>query len=358
MIEPALTPRSRAQPSPEARRLIQVGIVAVLAIVAYLGLGLVGGWSSTLDALRSLGPGQWAVLLGLSLLNYCLRFMRWHAYLRALGVRLPLFQDLLIYIAGFAFTVTPGKAGEAVRSVYLRAAGVSWSPGLAALAAERVLDLAAVALLTGLALANFGAYLLPALALVTCVVAGLFVITHPSLADRLLALLPSVGRWAHLKRGAREMLAHTRALLGPRRLSVGLTIGLAAWAAEALGFYLLLDWLGVAADVLTAAGIYAASMLAGAASFLPGGLGGAEAAMVALLVASGVAFATATTATLICRAVTLWFAVGLGIVAALVLWLARNDRHRSRRRFDIPSRPAEQTDLPHAPGPTEPQGQD
>jgi glycosyltransferase 2 family protein len=322
MTEPVLIPRSRARPSPEARRLVQVGVVVALAIVAYLALGFVGGWSTTLDALRSLGLGQWALLLGLSLLNYSLRFMRWHAYLRALGAPVPLFQNLLIYVAGFAFTVTPGKAGEAVRSVYLRAAGVPWSAGLAALAAERILDLAAVALLTGLALASLRVYLLPSLVLVACVVAGLFVVTHPRLADRLLTLLPSFGRRAHLQRGAHEMLAHTRALLSSRRLSLGLAIGLAAWAAEALGFYLLLGWLGVATDLLTAAGIYAASMLAGAASFLPGGLGGAEAAMVALLVASGVAFATATTATLICRAVTLWFAVGLGIAATLALWPA------------------------------------
>jgi uncharacterized protein (TIRG00374 family) len=60
-------------------------------------------------------------------------------------------------------------------------------------------------------------------------------------------------------------------------------------------------------------------MLAGAISFLPGGLGGAEAAMVALLLTNGVVLGTAVLATVICRAVTLWFAVLLGIVAMLIL---------------------------------------
>jgi len=81
----------------------------------------------------------------------------------------------------------------------------------------------------------------------------------------------------------------------------------------------LLGWLGVDAEWWQAMGIYAVSMLAGGLSFLPGGLGGAEAAMVALLVAGGAVFGTAALATVICRAVTLWFAVILGIGAVLLL---------------------------------------
>ena len=60
----------------------------------------------------------------LRLLNYALPFLRWHGYLRALGARVGLGRDLLIYVAGFAFTVTPGKAGEVVRSVYLLPGGL------------------------------------------------------------------------------------------------------------------------------------------------------------------------------------------------------------------------------------------
>jgi uncharacterized protein (TIRG00374 family) len=58
--------------------------------------------------------------------------------------------------------------------------------------------------------------------------------------------------------------------------------------------------------------IYATSMLAGALSFMPGGLGGAEAVMVALLVWQGMDTGTAVAATLIIRLTTLWFAVVIG----------------------------------------------
>jgi len=57
--------------------------------------------------------------------------------------------------------------------------------------------------------------------------------------------------------------------------------------------------------------------IAGALSFLPGGLGVQEGGMVALLVqtAQGVGGATAAAATFITRLCTLWFAVAVGLVA-------------------------------------------
>ena len=301
------------------RRLRQVALVAALAVLAYLGLAVLGDGDLMRDGLQRLGPGQWLTLLGLSLINYGLRFLRWHAYLRALGARVTLGRDLLIYVAGFAFTVTPGKAGEAVRSFYLRGVGVPWSPGLAALAVERVLDLTVILMLAALALRVFADQALPALLLVG-LVAGLRVgVARPRLARGLLGRLLRGGRWGRLARGTTAILDDARLLLAPRRLLVGLGMGLLAWGAEAWGFYLLLQWLGVAAPPGHAMGIYAVGMLSGALSFLPGGLGGAEAAMIALLVAGGAVFGTAVLATVICRAVTLWFAVVLGIGAVLLM---------------------------------------
>ena len=301
------------------RRLRQVALVAALAVLAYLGLAVLGDGDLVRDGLQRLGPSQWLTLLGLSLGNYGLRFLRWHAYLRALGARVTLGRDLLIYVAGFAFTVTPGKAGEAVRSFYLRGVGVPWSPGLAALAVERVLDLTVILMLAALALRVFADQAVPALLLVG-LVAGLLVgVTRPRVARALLGRLPPGGRWGRLARGTTAILDDARLLLAPRRLLVGLGMGLLAWGAEAWGFYLLLQWLGVAAPPGHAMGIYAVGMLSGALSFLPGGLGGAEAAMIALLVAGGAVFGTAVLATVICRAVTLWFAVVLGIGAVLLM---------------------------------------
>ena len=65
--------------------------------------------------------------------------------------------------------------------------------------------------------------------------------------------------------------------------------------------------------------IYAAAMLVGAISTLPGGLVGTEGSMVALLQQAGITRALASTGTLLVRLVTLWFAVALGLAALVCL---------------------------------------
>jgi uncharacterized membrane protein YbhN (UPF0104 family) len=301
------------------RRLRQAVLVMAAVMLIYLGVGMATDAPAFAEGLQRLYLWQWLTLLSLSMVNYSLRFLRWQEYLVVLGARLPMLRHLGIYIAGFAFTVTPGKAGEAVRSVYLRGTGVPWSRGLAALAVERILDLTAVVMLAAMATQAFADYAAPAVTAVLLVAALLYVITRPGLVHWLMRVLPAAGRISGLVKGSLTILDDARALLAPGRLFPGLLLGVLAWGAEAWGFYLLLQWLGIGIELPVAMGIYAMGMLAGAISFLPGGLGGAEAAMVALLLANGVVLGTAVLATVICRAVTLWFAVLLGIIAMLIL---------------------------------------
>jgi uncharacterized protein (TIRG00374 family) len=67
--------------------------------------------------------------------------------------------------------------------------------------------------------------------------------------------------------------------------------------------------------------IYAVTTVAGALSFLPGGLLVTEAGMTLLLVQSarGVDEPTAVAATLLIRLATLWFAVLIGLIALTAL---------------------------------------
>ena len=133
---------------------------------------------------------------------------------------------------------------------------------------------------------------------------------------------PAVSLVLHVEAlgGIAQLLRSSRTLLSPRLLSVGLALGLVAWGVEGIGLYWICEGLGIDSSLTTATGIYGIAVLAGgAAFFMPGGIGGMEVAMPALLVAQGVPLATAVIAMLLCRLATLWFAVVLGLIAATVL---------------------------------------
>lgn len=309
--------------APSRRRLL-IGI-AGLGVLAYMAAALATDAGTLAAALRKLGWTGTALVLGLSLLNYLLRFERWARYLAQLGHRLPRPRHRLIYLAGFAFTVSPAKAGEAVRSLYLRPQGVGYADSIAALAVERLLDLLAMAVLATLIVIDQPRYRLLLAAAVLLTAGLVWLLGQPQLPRALdaLAARRSNRLGQRLQQGLQhlaQLLRSARQLLQPRLLLAGLLTGLVAWGAEGIGFGLILSGLDQPLSLNAATGIYAIAVLAGgAAFFLPGGIGGMEIVMSTLLVAQGVPLPVAVIATLMCRLATLWFAVAIGLVAAALL---------------------------------------
>lgn len=289
-----------------------LGSVA-LAAAGYLAFALWGGWHEVSAAAALVGAGGWAVLLLLSALNYLLRFARWQVYLAALHARLPWRSSLAIYLAGFALTTTPGKAGELIRSVFLRRRGVAPVDSIAAFVSERLADLVAIVLLASLGFASYPQ--MRPLLYAGMAVAAVLLLTVGS--RRVLAAL----RRRADARGARSLqrlvgTLQAAAVCQTPRLLLPLTaLSVVAWGLEAYALHLLLGWLGMDSPWTFSFFVYAVGMLAGALSFLPGGLGGTEAAMVGLLLLAGHPQPQAVAAVVVIRITTLWFAVALGLLA-------------------------------------------
>lgn len=296
----------------------------VVAALGYLGVSMWSGIDDVFLALRRVGWAGLLIMLILSSVNYGLRFVRWQQYLGAMGYRVPWLPSGRIYLAGFALTTTPGKAGEALRSVFLKRWGMPYTHSLAAFVSERLSDLAAIVLL-----ALFGLSLYPQMV-------GIVVVGGAGVLGGLLVLArPAPGKWlASWGRGRSgrghslamhlsKLLDEARSCHGPRLIVFATVLSGVAWAAEAMAFYWMLGWLGVEVPMAFAVFVYAVAMLAGALSFLPGGLGGTEAVMVGMLLWKGVSMPEAIAATVLIRLTTLWFAVVLGVIA---LVLSRDEK--------------------------------
>ena len=292
-------------------------LVCIVLSAAFYGAWVIyGGIDDVMAAASRIGWQGWAIILGLSLFNYALRFVRWGYYLNHLGCNVPAGANLVAYLAGFGFTTTPGKVGEAVRSIYLKPYGVSYMQSLAAFFVERLVDLLAMIVVASLAAYAFesmrwlvGVTLLVTIAVVPLVHSKrlpqwLAARAEASVSERLSTTLGQVVK----------MLGASAQLLRSTPLYGGVLLGLVAWFAEGYALYVVLDRMGADIPVLLAAGIYGVSILAGVVSFVPGGLGGTEIVMGSLLVLSGVDAPLAVSAVIICRVATLWFAVAIGLV--------------------------------------------
>lgn len=212
-------------------------------------------------------------------------------------------------------SVTPGRVGELIRMRWLsRETGVSFERTAPLVLVDRASDLAAMALILAVALAFSTTGITGGAPVAILALVAAFVATR---ANLMLAVSDwtygKIGRWPRVFARFRHAARSLGQFSGPGFMSVAALVGTLGWVAEAYAFYLLLNWMGAETTLATASAIFIFSTIAGGLTGAPGGVGGAEAAMVALLTLEGVPLEISLPATAIIRLTTLWFAILIGL---------------------------------------------
>lgn len=297
-----------------SRRWTLATVAAVYLGVAILVLTRID--PHTLDLALSLPWWLVLALLGLSLVNYVLRAWRWVMLSRALQLSVEMLPNTLYYFSGYALTATPGKAGEAIRLWFLKTGhGVGYTRSLPLMLADRVLDIWAVMLLTLVSFSGFQAYRWHGVALLVLVVLVSLPIIRPRLLEPLILVAAGIFRRRRRLLVRLRRIVHTMTRLSSWKVYGNTLIpSVLGWFAEALALYFILSHFGADVSLANAVFVFSFSMIVGAISMLPGGLGGTEATMVLLLTALGVELDVALVSTALIRATTFWFAVALGLL--------------------------------------------
>ncbi|MFL5625882.1 MAG: YbhN family protein [Ktedonobacteraceae bacterium] len=306
-------------------RQIRTGIIfsLVLAFVVTTAIALYADLPQMIGALARFRWEFLPVIVALTLFNYICRFFKWQYYLKRLKITVPWVKSFLIFISGLSMAITPGKVGELLKSYLLkRSTGAPISYTSPVIMAERLSDGIAMLLLaaTGLVLYRFGWELL--LVLLVVGLTAIMIIQNRRLSLAILSYgerLPLVARIAHLIRAFYES-AYT--LLQWRPLLFAVAIGVVSWSGECIALFFVFSGLGIAPTpdlLIKSTFILSVSSVIGSASGLPGGLGTADGSMLGLtrlLVTTSATLGGA--ATLLIRLCTLWFGLGLGVVALLI----------------------------------------
>jgi glycosyltransferase 2 family protein len=308
-----------------SRGKIRSGIIfsLVLAIVVMTAIALYADLPQMVTVLARFRWEFLPLILGLTLYNYFWRFIKWQYYLRRLQIHIDWRKSLLVFISGLSMAITPGKVGELLKCYLLkRSTGEPISRTSPIVLSERLTD--GIAMLglsaTGLILYRYGVELL--LAFLVVVFIGLIIIQNRPIALALISYgekLPFLFRIAYLIRNFYES---SYTLLRWRPLLLAILIGLISWSGECGALYFVFAGLGLGFGFdlfLKATFILAFSSLVGSATGLPGGLGTADGSMIGLMRLLVSASATiGGAATLLIRLCTLWFGLGLGMVALII----------------------------------------
>lgn len=318
-------------------------------IIIALGLGLVimivlSLVSDVREVGESFSSFLWVsvpAILGLTALNYIVRWLKWDYYLRRLGLGdgVSYGDSGLLFTSGMIMAVTPGKIGEVFKSYLLRRInGTPVSVSAPIVLAERLTDGLGMLLLMGLGLTLYPPARPAFVLLVVLSVTGIVVVQYRPLFERLLGVLDRFPFGGKVTPRLQAIYESTQQLLEWRVLVISTILSFISWGFECVAFYYVLTGFhieGTPLLMLQATFIFAASTLLGLVSFLPGGLGTSEVSSAGLLLVMvndiHMNAAVATAATIIIRFCTLWFGVTLGILA--LVWFRQ--RYQTIPDYDL-----------------------
>ena len=309
------------------RALVRNLLPLALLLAAFLLVALHTGLEDTFAAIGSVSVPTLALMLAASTCNYAARSVRWFLMFQFVAPRAPgsalraLPRQFIVYLAGFAFTLTPGRAGELIRAwLARRSFDTPVATGLSLVIADRFYDAIALAIILLVAGAMLGGFSLVAGITIAVLAAGIVIAGWLSSSSGLWGRAANaVPKLSGLVTGLQSAIVQFSLVSRPRMLPVLTLASLAGWGIQGLAPAIVLRDMGFGLGIRDSVFMFALATLVGGASFLPGGLGGFEATMIALLVAKGVPVATAVAATLLIRFTTLGLGIALGLTM-LAVW--------------------------------------
>lgn len=304
----------------------QIIIAVVLGFIVSSSLAIFGNLEQIINQLKTFK--YWLVLpiILLTLLNYIFRFFRWQYYLSVIGFskKLKIKDSALIFFAGLSMTITPGKAGEIIKSYFLKKFQKNnISETMPVIVIERFTDgLAALFLMSGGLLIN--KYGIPFF-IITMIFSLLFILMmqNKSICLLILRFLGKIRIFNKYINPLAKFYENSHKIVQWRHLLAGMVLGIIAWGAESYGLFLVLDGIGIATNLemfFTCMFIFCFSGVIGFATLLPAGIGVTEGTTTGLLMLLlTLNKSQAVSATLIDRLLTLWIGVAIGFVALSIL---------------------------------------
>jgi len=292
----------------------------LLLLVPIIIIGMVI-YADPIKAAGLLSRADTSLLLAAFILSnvaIALRVLKWKVLLR----RAPFAKLLPVQLFGMAASnFTPGKVGEPLKAVMLKAANKNpVSSTLPSIIWERIIDLSVLIAFSAIALIFFplAGFLLAGTIALGVVIAAL-------IALAVLLKLRKVGKFASklpvLKRiDAKFLQIFYSARMKKSRITASLILTAMSWLLEGVILYFSLAALGILPpDPLTLAMIFSLATVIGVASMLPGGMGSTDIVLVLLLSVFGMGSPVAVTGVLLARLISIWYVNLLGGISFLYL---------------------------------------
>ncbi len=247
-----------------------------------------------------------------------IKSLRQMLFLRHLGIKIPLKQNTIIYLAGLSMLITPAGLGEMIKSHFLlNKYNQPVSKTLPLVLVERYHDaLAILSVLIIFSIITGTTFLtIPILIIGIILIVSLIVIRSKKLFPMFQKVIRKVKIFQTLENHSIEFNKSLVSFTSKKIFFSGWVVGMVAWSVDGLGIFLCFQAFELDFDFFISALLGLASILFGALTLIPGGVGVTEVSFVQLLSLYGIESSIGSALALFFRLLSIWYVTCIGFVA-------------------------------------------
>ena len=257
------------------------------------------------------------LILFLVTVSWCPVFVKWHFLLKNCEIDIPLKKNVIVFLAGLAFEITPGKLGALMKSQILKTSyNIPRTKTAPIVLVDKVYDLigAILASIIGIIILGMEPYLIGIAILVLGVV--FFFMYYRPASELFFKRISKKKFFSKYVENISESYQIIQQSTNVKIATMCILFAVAYWfIVSAAVYYTLLGFDINMLDYLKVLAIYATSILLGVISFIPAGIGITEGTLTGLLTLEGIGVSTALILSVMIRILTLWYSVGIGFIA-------------------------------------------
>ena len=295
-------------------RLILILISAVGIYAVFL---LVSDYSIISEKISNFKINYLPLILFLVTASWCPVFIKWHFLLKNCEIDISLTKNIAVFLSGLAFDITPGKLGALMKSQILKTSfDIPRTKTIPIVLVEKVYDLigAILASIAGIIILGMDVYLIIIAILVLAMV--FFFLYYRPASELFFKRVTKTKFFSKYVENISEFDKTIQKSTNVKVATICILLAVTYWFIVSAAVYFTLIGFDInILDYLKVLSIYATSILLGAISFIPGGVGITEGALAGLFTLEGIDVSTALILSVTIRIFVLWYSVSIGFIS-------------------------------------------
>ena len=242
--------------------------------------------------------------------------VRWQILLKKNHINIPIKKSFLLSLGGMSMTITPGHVGELIKSQLIKTIyNIPRTKTAPIIFVEKFYDLtgAIIASIMGIIILGMDASLI--LISVSILIVIIFLIYYRPIFEFILKRVTKTKFFSKYSENISDSYEIVRNSTTPQISSISFGLSILYWVIISIAVHFILLSFGIdSINILKTISIYSSSVVIGAISFIPGGLGITEGSLIGLFSLEGIDISLALVLSVMIRILTMWYSVSIGFI--------------------------------------------